>query len=197
MRATPENHLPGGGKKKTHGYERLGRASPQIFWLLTPWCVSWNRWRQGHISSYSRLYPRSQVGKNMDSKEERNKWSDRFQEMAEGYLHVLDPEEFAVTASWAGVSIHPRKWGPETTAWERLTFSSGRNLPADWTGYLCRCLVPPHLRSSSSSPTASSSPNTRPRAGSGKRERVADSSRIRSITRLGSKSVGQSQKGME
>ena len=129
----------------------------------------------------------------MNSKEERAEWSDRFQDMAESLLLVLDPEEFAISSSWAGISIYPRNFGPETTRWERMTFSSGQNLPAVWTGYLSRCLLPPNLRNESSSPTASSSRSTRPRAVSGNRAAGAASSRTPSFTRLGSKSDGRAQ----
>ena len=34
-------------------------------------------------------------------------------------LEHLDPNLFAVTSSWHGICIYPRKWGPKRTNWER------------------------------------------------------------------------------
>ena len=129
--------------------------------------------------------------------EERASWAERNEGLAEELLQVLDPKEFAVNASWAGISIYPRFWGPETTKWERQLFTRSRSIPAVWTGYLSACLLPPHLRNESSSLTASTSRKSAVRGVSGKRVQGAASSSTPSIIRRGSKSDGPSRRAKD
>ena len=119
-----------------------------------------------------------------------------FQKVVELLVH-LDPEVFAVSSNWFGISIYPRKWGPKKTNFEQGLIKAGLKIPAAWTGFLART-TPPLFPSKGNKYDSSWNSSISSRAlMSWLKEEEEDSSKKAGTTKRVSRSSGPNQTEME